>query len=419
MRILTVVYDLGVGGTQRAGQNFANAYSDLGHESRIWATQALGVRESQLRSDIHVYPPGTSFDALDEWSPDVVHLISHGLTETFVKNLHSSTANRAQWVEHNVFADPMPWSQYLDRTYVFSEWCTYQFFTRAPSSTMGVGVVPLPVDTTTYARDAQGGREFRSRHSIPQDAVVIGRVGQPLLYKWSETLVPAFESIAAKNERVWLMLKGAPVEIQQSVLQSDFRNRITLIDELDENDMPNCYSAMDVMAHAADQGEAFGYVLVEAMLCEVPIVTVPTPWGDNSQGEVVGHEIGGLVATTYQGFIRALSLLCAEAESRRKYGQQGRNRVLEKYSAHDVALQTLEMLTNPPSAKRPTRETLVQHYAQAIDPPGVPRTIIFRLGMFKTLAWVSGFHSFTWLLRSTLNSWGISRYGIGRLRWRS
>ena len=41
---------------------------------------------------------------------------------------------------------------------------------------------------------------------------------------------------------------------------------------------------MDVFAHSAQQGESFGYVLAEAALCEIPIVTMATPWADDSQG---------------------------------------------------------------------------------------------------------------------------------------
>lgn len=53
MKILTVVYSLGKGGTERAAQNFAFGYSDIGysdigHDSRFLYTRIDGVRREYL-----------------------------------------------------------------------------------------------------------------------------------------------------------------------------------------------------------------------------------------------------------------------------------------------------------------------------------------------------------------------------------
>jgi hypothetical protein len=49
MRILTVVYNLEKGGTQRAAQNFCEGYKELGHDSKIVAAYNSGIRETELQ----------------------------------------------------------------------------------------------------------------------------------------------------------------------------------------------------------------------------------------------------------------------------------------------------------------------------------------------------------------------------------
>ena len=45
----------------------------------------------------------------------------------------------------------------------------------------------------------------------------------------------------------------------------------------DDKELSNCYSAIDIFVHAANQGESFGMVLAEAQLCQTPIITLSTP----------------------------------------------------------------------------------------------------------------------------------------------
>lgn len=414
MRILTVVYDFGLGGTQRAAVNFANAYAELGHDSGILATTDLGARLVELDARVTVHPPDTELESMGVWDPEVVHLVSHGLEDSVVRELHQACSPEAIWLEHNVFAQPSSWQDLLTRVFVFSRWCAYQYLGHWEANRALPEVLPLPVDPDGYTRNPEAGRSFRRRFGIPESAVVVGRVGQPLLYKWSPKVVDAFEDVAAANPDVWLLLKGVPEEVIARARKSRAWDRVVIIHELPEHDMPACYAAMDVMAHFADQGEAFGYVLAEAMLCEVPIVTVSTPWGDNSQGEVVGHGVGGLVATTYSGFVRALWELVTDQSARERFGRKGRERVISSYSATDVARKSVTFTSNSERLISPDLRDLLADYGNCIDPPGLARRTLFTRGHFPTLAWVSGLNSFSWLAKYTLNRWGISRHMFSR-----
>lgn len=414
MRILTVVYDLDIGGTQRAAVTFANAYARMGHDSAVLVTSGRGARERDLDSDVRVMSLDQYGNLHPGWVPDVVHLHSHGLDEGTVRHIRDLSTSDALWVEQNVFAGVTPWTDLLDGSFVFSRWCEHQYAS-SPGDGAPVALVPNPIDVSAFFRDHQAGGAIRFSHGIPDDAIVLGRVGQPQPYKWSPMLISAFESWAARESRAWLLLVGAPEDVTERALGSRFRERMTLIERVEGDDSLRAhYSAMDIFGHAARQGETFGYVLVEAALCEVPIVTLSTPWADNSQGEVVGHGVGGLVVTTARGFTSAVGELGADAPLRQRLGAAGRARMLGEYEAVTVATRALSCRDRLAPAHRRTARALLEEYSQSLDPPAGLRRAAYERGWNDVLAWLSGAQSSWWLGQRTLNRWGISRHGFSR-----
>lgn len=83
-------------------------------------------------------------------------------------------------------------------------------------------------------------------------------------------------------------------------------------------------------------GESFGIVLAEAILCGLPVVTLQTPYADNSQAEVVGHNIGGLVANRYTGVYEAVTLLLENRQLRNLLVAQGQKSIKERFSLDSV-----------------------------------------------------------------------------------
>ena len=81
MNILTVVSDLGKGGTQRTAQNFAEGYLDLGHDSRLIAFYNLGPRYGELINRLPVWfrINITTILEINKWSPDIIHIHTNGL----------------------------------------------------------------------------------------------------------------------------------------------------------------------------------------------------------------------------------------------------------------------------------------------------------------------------------------------------
>lgn len=389
MRILTVVGDLDKGGTQRVAQNFAEAYQSLQQDSRVLATREGGVRHDELAlAGIPVWvgmEPDT-MAAIREWRPEIVHIHSHGPTPGDIREILRHCPN-VPVVETNVFSRPSPWVDDVDVSFQLSTWCRWLYArraaTRAPSA-----VLPNAVKVGGFCRVSQDRIDgFRAKHGIAPDEFLIGRVGQADESKWSLLLVRTFEHLRDRGIPAKLIVVNAPPRILDSCRSSRHASAVIMIDKvIGDEALSTVYSAIDLFVHVADGGESFGLVLAESMLCETPAVTLSTPWNDNSQGEVVGHGVGGLVATTPKGFIDAVTTLIQDPERRRELGRRGRERVLARFDSIVLARQALDYVANRGQRQLshpPDRNTIVAIYRDAADRPSLLTTLV--VGRFPRL----------------------------------
>lgn len=347
MKILNVVYSLGKGGTERAAQNFAFGYADLGHDSRVVFTRVDGVRRQYIcAKNIPLYHLQKDSDCLEiaNWSPAVVHLHSHGVSvEEF--NKIKLVAPSARYVETNVFSKPSPWVEEIDISYQLSQWCQWLYWKRSPKKYPSV-VVPCPVETSSFQFAGEQKRnDFRDSHGLKADDIVIGRVGQHYNEKWSILLLELFDKLKKTDERLKLLVVNPPEIITKRLAKSPYQSDIVHIDKIHgDEQLSACYSSIDIFILIAEQGESFGMVLAESLLCTTPIVALSTPWGDNSQGEVVGNGIGGLVAANKKDVEPLVKRLIDDPELRKKFGKAGRERIVELYDSKKIARRSLAII---------------------------------------------------------------------------
>jgi len=213
---------------------------------------------------------------------------------------------------------------------------------------------------------------FKKEHHIPGHARVIGRIGQHYDVKWSPILIDSFNRLSKTHKALYLLLVNPSKNIRRQAEASPFLKNLVIIDKIigDQN-LSLAYSAMDVFALAADQGESFGNVLAEAMLCEVPVVALSTLWQDNSQCEVVGHEEGGLIALTPNGFRKAIDTLLRNPSHRETLGSTGRERVIQKYNRRRVAQISLDAIEgkHPPLDRKELDRKIIEIYSNAFEKP--------------------------------------------------
>ena len=213
----------------------------------------------------------------------------------------------------------------------------YQFYSE---------VLPNAVDTNSFCRSSLSNRiAFRSKYGLLESDLIIGRVGQSFEGKWSPFLVDVFEEIRENTHNLKLLLVNPPPSILKRSSSSRFSTDIIHIDRLD-GDIPlaDCYSSIDVFVLIAGQGESFGMVLTESLLCETPVVTLATPWADNSQGEVVGNCIGGFVASTKSELRWLIEKLLLNPRTRVLMGRAGRDRIINMFGSQAVCRKSLDLI---------------------------------------------------------------------------
>jgi glycosyltransferase involved in cell wall biosynthesis len=350
MKILTVVYSLDKGGTQRAAQNFCEAYHKLGHESKILAIYEGGFRQAELEKEqIQVWIGNSESNLLEirKWNPDVIHIHSHKLDKKGVLSV-KDICSKAKVVETNVFSYPSSFTEIVDISYQLAEWCRFLYEVRGGSKSKSV-VVPNPVKVSSFFRASpQECSAFKQKYNIPQDAFIFGRIGQHFLGKWSLYLVDVFEKfLKEQSVNSYLLVVNPPKEIISYIHERKIADKVIIIEQIiGDDELRKCYSSIDLFLHIANQGESFGLVLAETLLCETPVITLNTPWGDNSQSEVIGNNIGGICADTVDEFYRNMVKLYHDRNLLKKLGENGRKHIISKYDYLTVAKQSIEVITN-------------------------------------------------------------------------
>ncbi|MFZ2189838.1 MAG: glycosyltransferase family 4 protein [Candidatus Magasanikiibacteriota bacterium] len=346
MKILTIIYDLDKGGTQRAAQIFAESYKKIGHDSRMLSLYGLGCRYDEIKDYIKVWHTISEENLIEikQWNPDIIHIHSHGPKEEDINRILDYLKNdHIKIIEQNVFSKPSPWAKRIDVSFQLSNWALWLFNMRGGNK-FKTAIVPYPVDCSKFccSNDSEI-KKFKDTYNIPQDALVIGRIGQSFTGKWSLVLVDSFNKLAKIYSNLYLVVVNPSANIIKEVNKSEFKNRIIHIPKIyGDKALSIAYSSFELMVHTAEQGESFGYVLAESILCGTPVITLSTPWGDNSQCEVVGNYKGGYVVNNLRGIVSAVQYYFDNPDQQIALKRLGREHIYSNYDCIKVANEALE-----------------------------------------------------------------------------
>lgn len=377
MNILEVVYSLGIGGTERTAENFALGLKNADKDVRVFTLQN-GIRRKTL--DAATIPVYFSFHELKEisftWTPDIIHIHNHGITINTQKKICEIFPN-AQICEQNVFSIPSGYTK-LDISFQLSKWCKWNYLNHNYNHsypTHLINILPNPVNPNNFFPITTAEKEiFRRRYGIPTDAIVLLRIGQPFIAKWNTKMIDVFIDLHKKYETIFLLCVGAPQNvIQYAKTKGKFVKDILFIEQLvGDDNLRLCYGASDIFLHIARIGESFGLVLAEAMLCELPVVTINTPYCDNTQSEIVINSKGGFVANKYKGIISATSRLIENEFLRKEMGKFGRKSILERFTIDKIIkifIQTVETEKLTTQEKIINSSDIYNYLSKAIDKP--------------------------------------------------
>ena len=190
---------------------------------------------------------------------------------------------------------------------------------------------------------------FKKKYGIPQNSFIMGRIGQAAEAKWSLFLIDIFEKFFNNvDKNTCLILCNPPDNIISYAYDKKYlKDNIVVIDQIIGDEELRCfYGSMDIMVHIAEGGESFGMVIAESLLCETPVLTLNTPWADNSQCEVVGNNIGGWCVNAFEEIYDKLVYLYKNKNLLKEAGLNGRKYIIEKYEMHKIAYDALCTIIN-------------------------------------------------------------------------
>lgn len=133
----------------------------------------------------------------------------------------------------------------------------------------------LGIDTDYFVRSEKARAEIRAEYGISDDAVVFGCAAQFIEWKEHLTVFKAFSKFADEYPNTYLLYCGPNHndsyyhDVLAQVSNSPHKDRVFFLGTV--SDMPRFYSAIDCFV-LASRYETFGYVYVEAMSCECPVI---------------------------------------------------------------------------------------------------------------------------------------------------
>ena len=315
--VLIAFADDTLGGTSRSALGWGQVYAEAG-----WQVLFRPMRGIHPRRTAAFRAVGTVIDDYDDLRGTEPPLLSlhHG---AWSKRMLTEVRSLAVWTEsqwsvpldiisNNIFAvsdrvidQAFPRSRHT--TAVLGDWAFAQYISNTAGTrrSAAVTVVPNPQDDAFFRPPSLQERDAaRRRLQIPEGSKVVLRLGSPHEGKWSAS----YDQLVSALEDATLILVGSPESLR---LRLRGKSGIRLIEPLgDDEAVRELYWAADVFAHDAVRGESFGNVIVEAMLCGIPVVYRGRPLRDNTP-----HEFVDLPGFYYCGSTRAWITVLSQQEA--------------------------------------------------------------------------------------------------------
>ncbi|WP_163400306.1 glycosyltransferase family 4 protein [Flavobacterium fluviatile] len=211
-------------------------------------------------------------------------------------------------------------------------------------------VLPNPVDVEHLQSLAPTENEiflFKKENNLLRNFIV-GRIGRADDHKFDLITLDGFAEFSKTKENARFLLVGATPKIKEHAKRLNILEKLIIFEtSSDLKLLLKYYKSLDVFLAGSNIGESFGMVLAEAMLSEVPIVTISTPDKDNAQIELVDSGANGYVVPRLKSEIsKALGSLYTDTDLRKRFAKKARTKVLNSYAAKNIVLSFEKMILN-------------------------------------------------------------------------
>jgi len=205
-------------------------------------------------------------------------------------------------------------------------------------------VIHNGVDSALFSPDPTARHALLNELGLPPDTFPIGAIGRLERWKGFDLVIQAFAMVVAEHPQARLLIVGDVVFDQLRSVKDDLMQVARDLGISDKvvftgfrSDVPRIMAGIDVLVHCPRHLEAFPMILIEAMACARPIVTV----GTGGAVEQIEHGLNGLLVPPEDiaALASAIGRLAADPETARKVGAEGRRIVKEHLTLEKKAAE--------------------------------------------------------------------------------
>lgn len=207
--------------------------------------------------------------------------------------------------------------------------------------------ISLGIDTGYFRESLEKRHDLRSKEGISSETLVYGCAAQFIECKEQVTVLKAFEQLCDKYKDISLLFCGPNHNddyyrtFLKRLEDSSVKNRVYLLGTM--QDMSAFYSAIDCFV-LPSRDETFGYVYVEAMSCNRPVIACRAGGPleiieDGKNGFFTEISSPGDLAGKMERYIKDRMLI-------RNQGMAGRKRVESLFSKEMMARNHQELYLN-------------------------------------------------------------------------
>jgi glycosyltransferase involved in cell wall biosynthesis len=347
MRILHYLRHLGLGGTEKTCQLFAEHSSKDIDVAIVCERSGTHDRLEQFQKAMMVAggtifmvdsykngePDGTELQrVIDEWHPNIFHVYRSGYQEFPEPGMD---INVPGFVETNVFGQYDP-NALIDRTLFMSKWLMDK--TMRHLAPISRGLNPRRFDYVNNPVEMPCSCDI-----LPiverwgNDCIVLGRVGRPDNGIYNAVSVEAARLLRLQGYDVRFVVVAPPSNMVDDLARYDIPF-YAIEPTTDPMILSTAYNSMNIYAHARADGETFGVNIAEAMIHNLPVVThIATPSFPGmgvfqSQTELVDNGVTGIIVQNDPvEYADALKTLIDNAEDRFDMGNAGFDKACKEY----------------------------------------------------------------------------------------
>ena len=352
IRVLNIIDTMSSGGVERRRLSLAKLLDKTKFELKIICTNAVGDFPIEFKKhNVEIFAIGDLRSFLDfkqhkkvqkiigEFKPHIIHgAVFEGVTMAAINGFYK----RVPIIILEETSDPQNrrWKgNLLMKLLCFT---AHKVIGVSPAATYYLeNKINLPKDKVVLINngvvipnidDSETIKRSKEKHHILDDEIVIGSVGRMNsdAHKRFSDLIEAFSIVAKKNTKVKLVVVGDGPEkenYEKLAVTLGISDRVVFTGY--QNQIGMYYSIFDIFCLVSAY-EAFGLVLVEAMLHKLPVIATNV---GGMQFIVDDHKTGYLVEKfDVDAISNKLTILCDDVGTRIQFGENGYRKAIQNYT---------------------------------------------------------------------------------------